>query len=134
GLIGIHMKISVQVSISCGNRIQVGLGYLIARDLSGRERGPEFGSSFTGEFTHASSPKIWGTAKRPSSAAGAASRTTSRGRVSPGVSSRHTFDNDWGWLVAVISWEAEAATDSTTPMREVKSAAYCCASSSVRLI
>src|SRR5699024_3503626 len=108
--VGAHVEVGVDVAVHLGDPVQVRAGDLLRRRLTGGHRRGELGGTRPDQVAHASSPRICGTAKRPSSAAGACASASAWSSVGPTTSSRNTFDSGNGWLVAGTSDETASLT------------------------
>src|SRR5690606_8540663 len=133
----------VEVAVHGRDAVQVSAGELLGGGLPGGERSGLGGGAATdlvggaGGVGHAlshSSPRICGTAKRPSCASGAPASASSCVRVSVTTCSRKTFVMAMGWEVAGTSSEATSETEATASMMESNSPAKRAISSSVSWI
>src|SRR5699024_4254765 len=108
-----HVQEGVHTAIHGLDPVQMRLGQLHAGDLAGSELVGQLASTQAGEVTHASSPRICGTANIESAAAGAWSRACSGVRVSVTASARSTLLNGIGCEVGGTSSPTTSATLAT---------------------
>src|SRR5699024_4894703 len=103
-LVGGDVDGRAQGPVDGGDAVQVGAGELLGGALTGGARGGLGGGAGADDVGHAHpAPRTCGTAKRPSSAAGAPDSACSWVRVFSTTSSRKTLVMAMGWDVAGTS-------------------------------
>src|SRR6185312_452174 len=109
-LVGRHVQEGVVAVVGGRDLVQAGLGDLDRRHLLGGDPGGQRRGVGSDDLVHSLSPRICGTAKRPSTAAGASASASACVRQGAGSSGRVTFTSLSGLSVASTPATSTACT------------------------